>query len=283
MASIEHVDQIEARQRALAGILAGYPELVVAYSGGVDSAYLLAVAAEVLGGRVIAATAVSPSLPEAERVQAAELAASLGVRHIEVATDEADRAAYRRNDADRCFHCKSALFDVLEPLAAQANGAVIAVGTVTDDLGDHRPGQRAAAERGVTTPLADAGLSKDDVRTLSRRRGLPTWDKPAAACLASRVVYGLEVTPARLSRIEQAEVWLRQRLGTQANLRVRDHGEIARVEVDRALLGRTADLADELQELLCGLGWTYVTLDLAGFRSGSLNANLEPRNAPPEA
>src|SRR5690606_29176158 len=155
----------------------------------------------------------------------------LGVRHVEVATDEMERAAYRRNDADRCFHCKSALFDVLEPLAQRFAGASIAVGTITDDLGDHRPGQRAAAERGVVTPLADAGLSKADVRALSRRLGLPTADKPAAACLASRVVYGLQVTPARLARVERAEAWLRERLGRDVDLRVRDHGDIARVEV----------------------------------------------------
>jgi len=283
MTSIDHrhleqhigdVDPLQGRERALVRILSGHEGIVVAYSGGVDSAYLLAVAAEVLGDRAVAATAVSPSLPADERAQAADVAAHLGVRHVEVATDEADRPAYRRNDGDRCFHCKSALFDMLEPLAARFDGAVIAVGTVIDDLGDHRPGQRAAAERGVTTPLADAGLSKADVRALSRRRGLPTWDKPAAACLASRVVYGLEVTPSRLSRIEQAETWLRQRLGAHADLRVRDHGEIARVEVDRSLLGRTAELADELQVLLADLGWTYATLDLAGFRSGSLNATL---------
>lgn len=267
---------IQQRERHLAGILAGHGAVVVAYSGGVDSSYLLAVAAEVLGDRAVAATAVSPSLAATERAQAAELAADLGVRHIEVATDEAERAAYRRNDADRCFHCKTALFDVLEPIAARLAGATIAVGTVTDDLGDHRPGQRAAAERGVVTPLADAGLAKADVRELSRRRGLPTWDKPAAACLASRVVYGLQVTPARLSRIEQAEAWLRDRLGAGANLRVRDHGEVARVEVDRALMQATVALAGELQVVLRDLGWTYAALDLGGFRSGSMNERVAP-------
>ncbi|MEX2618727.1 MAG: asparagine synthase-related protein, partial [Egibacteraceae bacterium] len=161
-------DSIDQRARALTGILAAHQSVVVAYSGGVDSAYLLAVAGEVLGEHVVAATAVSPSLPAAERTQAAALAAELGVRHVEVFTDEAERAAYRRNDADRCFHCKTALFDVLEPIAEAFAGATIAVGTVTDDLGDHRPGQRAAAERGVATPLADAGLAKADVRELSR-------------------------------------------------------------------------------------------------------------------
>lgn len=274
---------IEQRERALAGILTGHGSVVVAYSGGVDSAYLLAVARQVLGDRVVAATAVSPSLPASERAAAAELAATLGARHVEVFTDEAERAAYRRNDADRCFHCKTALFDVLEPIAARFADATIAVGTVTDDLGDHRPGQRAAAERGVATPLADAGLAKADVRELSRRRGLPTWDKPAAACLASRVVYGLQVTPARLSRIEQAEAWLRQRLGAHANLRVRDHGDLARVEVDRTLLEATAALADDLDGLLRDLGWTYATLDLGGFRSGSLNAPLQEKSSSVDA
>lgn len=263
---------IASREHELHRILAEYQSVVVAYSGGVDSSYLLAVAAEVLGDRAVAATAVSPSLPEVERAGAAEVARSLGVRHVEVATDEAERAAYRRNDPDRCYHCKTALFDVLEPLAARFDGARIAVGTVTDDLGDHRPGQRAAAERGVRTPLVDAGISKADVRELSRQRDLPTWDKPAAACLASRVVYGLQVTPRRLSRIEQAEGWLRARLGAHANLRVRDHGDLARVEVDRGLLPSAAALGDELAEVLHALGWTYATLDLTGFRSGSLNA-----------
>lgn len=267
-------DQIAQREHALVAILGRHQAVVVAYSGGVDSSYLLAVAVEVLGTGAVAATAVSPSLPASERRAAAALAADLGARHIEVATDEAERAAYRRNDPERCFHCKTALFDVLEPIAARMTGATIAVGTVTDDLGDHRPGQRAAAERGVITPLADAGLAKADVRELSRRRGLPTWDKPAAACLASRVVYGLQVTPARLSRIEQAEAWLRERLGESANLRVRDHGEIARVEVDRALLPAAAALADELAACLRDLGWTYATLDLSGFRSGSMNNAL---------
>jgi len=267
---------LAARRDALLAALGEHDALVVAYSGGADSSYLLAAAVDVLGERAVAATAVSPSLPASERTAAAALARDLGARHVEVATDEMERAAYRRNDADRCFHCKSALFDVVAPLARELGPATIAVGTVLDDLGDHRPGQRAAAERGAVTPLADAGLAKADVRELARLRGLPTWAKPAAACLASRVVYGLEVTPLRLSRIERAEAWLRQRLGADVNLRVRDHGDVARVEVDRAALPRAAALAEELDRELRALGWTYATLDLAGFRSGSLNAVLQP-------
>jgi pyridinium-3,5-biscarboxylic acid mononucleotide sulfurtransferase len=246
----------------------------VAFSGGVDSTFLLAAATDALGDGVVAATAVSPSLAGAERAEAAALAADLGVRHVEVATDEMERAAYRRNDADRCFHCKTALFDVLEPLAAAFEGATIAVGTITDDLGDHRPGQRAAAERGVVTPLADVGMSKADVRALSRARGLPTADKPAAACLASRVVYGLQVTPPRLSRIEQAEAWLRARLGERTDLRVRDHGDLARVEVAADRIGELAAIAPDLDAALRQLGWTFVAIDAGGFRSGSLNATL---------
>lgn len=272
--------ELAAARARLETTLRAYSSLVVAYSGGVDSSYLLAAAVDVLGDRVVAATAVSPSLPAAERAAAADLARDLGARHVEVRTDEMARAAYRRNDADRCYHCKSALFDVVEPLARALDVTTVAVGTVTDDLGDHRPGQRAAAERGVVTPLADAGLAKADVRALARERGLPTWDKPAAACLASRVVYGLQVTPRRLSRIERAEAWLRERLGPRVDLRVRDHGELARVEVAPEALGDLAAMAAEVDARLRGLGWTYVTLDLGGFRSGSLNALL-PRSSDP--
>lgn len=267
-------DVAAGKEQTLARALAATDRLVVAFSGGVDSTYLLAVAADVLGDQVLAATAVSPSLPEAERAAASQLAADLGVEHREVLTDEAERAAYRRNDADRCFHCKSALFDALEPIVAAAGGAAVAVGTITDDLGDHRPGQRAASERGVLTPLADAGLSKDDVRLLSRQRGLPTWDKPAAACLASRVVYGLTVTPGRLTRIERAETWLRARLEPTVNLRVRDHGDLARIEVDAAVLPQVLGFSDAAAAHLRSLGWHHVTIDLEGFSSGSLNRSL---------
>jgi len=262
------------RRDRLRDALSAYGSLVVAYSGGVDSSYLLAESVAILGKGALAATAVSPSLPESERVAAADLARSLGARHVEVRTDELERAAYRRNAGDRCFHCKSALFDVVEPLARALGIPTIAVGTVTDDLGDHRPGQRAAQQRGVVTPLADAGLGKADVRALARARGLPTWNKPAAACLASRVIYGLEVTPLRLGRIERAEEWLRERLPQCRNLRVRDHGDVARVEVDPCELAAVVAIAGEVTAHLRDLGWTYITLDLAGFRSGSMNAVL---------
>lgn len=261
----------DPREHRLAERVAGLEPLVVAFSGGVDSSYLLAVAAAVLGAGVTAATAVSPSLPASELDAARAVAARLGVHHREVATDEAQRAAYRRNDPDRCYHCKSALFDALGAITAALPGATVAVGTIVDDLGDHRPGQRAAAERGAVTPLADVGLTKVDVRELSRLRNLPTWDKPAAACLASRVVYGLEVTPLRLGRIERAEQWLRHHVGPAADLRVRDHGDVARIEVSPAAMAAVVAVADAAADALGALGWRHVALDLAGFRSGSLN------------
>lgn len=265
---------IAAREQALVELLSTHSRLIVAFSGGVDSTYLLAVAADVLGERVRAATAVSPSLPTAERAAARRIAAQLGVEHLEVETDEMQRAAYRRNDPDRCWHCKTALFDALDPIVRAAEPTAVAVGTIADDLRDYRPGQRAAAQRGVLTPLADAGLEKADVRELSRRRGLPTWDKPAAACLASRVAYGLSVTPSRLARIERAEAWLRGHFGLPGNVRVRDHGHLASIEVDAPHIDRLATAVDVIRERIMGLGWAAVVVDPAGYRTGSLNAVL---------
>ncbi|HZD01364.1 MAG TPA: ATP-dependent sacrificial sulfur transferase LarE [Actinomycetes bacterium] len=250
--------------------------LMVAFSGGVDSAFLLAAAVEALGERAVAATGVSPSLAGRELEDARAVAAELGVRHLEVDTYEQEREGYLANGPDRCYFCKSELFDVLLPLARE-EGLALAVGTNTDDLGDWRPGQRAAAERDVLTPLVAAGFSKADVREASRRMGLRTHDKPAAACLASRVAYGIQVTPARLARVERAEALLRS-CGI-AQLRVRDHGDLARVEVPLEALSSLVQRAtrERLVHGLRKLGFAYVTLDLEGFRSGSLNARLPAR------
>lgn len=263
---------VMAKEDALRRDLARVDGLVVAFSGGVDSTYLLAVGLEVLGRRCVAATAVSPSLAPSEREAAQALARRLGARHVEVTTREGGRPGYVANGPDRCYHCKAELFDRLAPLV-ERYGAV-AVGTIVDDLGDHRPGQLAARERGVLTPLADAGITKADVRAASHARGLPTAAKPAQACLASRVAYGLPVTPERLARIARAESWLRMRGFRE--LRVRDHGEIARVEVSIADLAALVQVASELDAALRGLGWRFVTIDAGGLRSGSMNDLLRP-------
>lgn len=259
----------------LRGILAELGPVLVAFSGGADSAFLLAAAVRALGAAAVtAATAVSPSLPGAELRAAQEFATRLGVEQLTPLTAEGQRPGYRANAANRCWFCKDELLAVLAPLALQ-RGARVVTGTNADDrLAPHRPGIQAAQDRGARTPLADADLTKAEVRTVSRRWGLSTWDKPQAACLASRIAYGVTVTPARLARVERAEVFLRQALRDAglavADLRVRDLGEgAARVEVDRELVTAVPP------ELLAGIpGYHRVSLDPLGFRSGSLNLAL---------
>jgi uncharacterized protein len=258
---------------ALRARLVELDRVVVAFSGGADSAFLAWAASDTLGPeRVVVATAVSPSLPALERDECAALAGEWGLRWVEVATDELERAAYQRNDGDRCFHCKDALMDALGPVAAM-EGASVVLGVNLDDLGDHRPGQQAAAARGATFPLVDAGYTKRDVRDESRRLGLRTWDKPAAACLASRLPYGTRVTLSVLREVEQAEAGLRQ-LGLRA-VRVRHYGDLARIEVPLDDLDRVMALRAEVVDAVRGAGYRYVTLDLEGLRSGNLNHALE--------
>jgi uncharacterized protein len=261
----ERLDRLRAELTALGSV-------VVGFSGGADSAFLTWFATRTLGAdRVLAATAVSASLAGRERAECAELASAWGLRWTEVVTDELERAAYRRNDGDRCFHCKSALMDELEPLAG-ATGATVVLGVNVDDLGDHRPGQRAAAERGARFPLVDAGFTKADVRAASRRHGLVTWDKPAAACLASRVPYGTEVGVALLSQVERAEAAVAA-LGLRA-LRVRHYGDTARLEVPLDDLPVVLEHRTAVVAAVHRAGYRYVTLDLEGLRSGNLNAAL---------
>ncbi|HLM63181.1 MAG TPA: ATP-dependent sacrificial sulfur transferase LarE [Acidimicrobiales bacterium] len=246
--------------------------LVVAFSGGADSAFLARVAHDTLGAeRALAVTAVSPSLAGDERSDCAALAAEWGLRWAEVETDELGRAAYTRNDGDRCYWCKDELMRVLAPVA-DVEGATVALGVNVDDLGDHRPGQRAAAEHGAVFPLVEAGFTKADVRGWSQRLGLRTWDKPAAACLASRLPYGTPVTLTRLAAVERAEAGL-HRLGF-AELRVRHYGELARLEVPVDRLGDVVARRDDVVAAVRGAGYRYVTLDLEGLRSGNLNAAL---------
>jgi uncharacterized protein len=247
--------------------------LLVAFSGGVDSALLATVASSVLGPRSVAVTAVSASLPHAERRAAREFTRRHGIRHVEVCTDELDRPEYRRNDGERCFHCKSALLDALTPLA-DLSGAAIAIGTNTDDLGDYRPGQRAARQRGAITPLVDAGLGKAEVRQVSALLGLATAAKPASACLSSRVAYGDPVTPQVLERIEAAEEALHE-LGFPV-CRVRAHagGTVARVELPPDELARATELCAQLDSSVRTAGFQFCALDLQGFRSGRMNVLL---------
>lgn len=246
--------------------------VIVAYSGGVDSTFLMSAAHDAVGDRALAVTAVSPSLARRELTAATGLARRLGWRHELVRTHEVEREEYARNGGDRCYWCKSELFDVLGPLGAEL-GAAIVVGTNTDDLDDFRPGLRAGSERSVRAPLVEANLSKAEIRVLSAEAGLPTADKPASPCLSSRFAYGVRVTPAGLRRVERAEDIVRSH-GFEV-LRVRDHGQLASIEVPSDEVPRAAALLSELSPALIELGYAEVVVDPKGFRSGSLNAALQ--------
>jgi len=271
---------LDAALDALRARLSELGRVVVAFSGGADSAFLAHVAHHTLGvDRCLVATAVSPSLAGAERDDCAALAQEWGMRWIEVETSEMEDAAYRLNDGDRCFHCKSALMEAVGPLAAaegegerSAGGATVVLGVNVDDLGDHRPGQRAAADAGAAFPLVDAGFTKAMVRDASRSLGLRTWDKPAAACLASRVPYGTTVSVSVLSRVERAEAALRA-LGLR-ELRVRHYDDTARLEVPLGDLASVVERRQEVVDAVRATGYRYVTLDLEGLRSGNLNQAL---------
>jgi len=247
----------------------GLGRLVVAFSGGVDSALLARVSHDVLGARSVAVTAVSGSLSPSEREDCRRLADNWDMRWLEVGTDELSRPEYVDNGIDRCYHCKSELMDRLAPVAAAEGGAPVALGVNLDDLGEHRPGQRAARERGAVFPLVDAGFTKDLVRRAARHLGLEIWDKPAAACLASRIPYGTPVTMGTLSRVAQAEESLKA-LGFR-QLRVRHYHDLARVELPAAELATAVARRIEISSAVKAAGYRYVTLDLDGFRSGNLN------------
>jgi uncharacterized protein len=263
-----------AKLRALEDQLAGLDNLMVAYSGGVDSAFLAATAHRVLGERMLAVLADSASLARRDMEQARAFAESVGMPLRVVQTEELDRPEYARNDADRCFHCKDELFNVMGSLGAQLGFSNIAYGMNADDTRDFRPGQRAAQNHAVLAPLADAKLTKDEIRALARAAGYTLWDRPAAPCLSSRVEYGRTVTREVLEQVEKAEESMRQ-LGFR-EMRVRHHGKVARVEIARHELPRalTMEMLDAIHAALRKAGFQYVTLDCAGFRSGSLNAIL---------
>jgi uncharacterized protein len=245
--------------------------VVVAYSGGTDSTLVAAVAARTLGERALAVTAVSPSLPSGEADEARSVAAEVGIAHRTVRTRETEDPRYLANGIDRCYHCKSELYEVLDRVAAEAGTATVVSGANADDLGDFRPGLRAAAEHGVRHPLVEVGFSKAEVREAARTLGVPTWDKPASACLSSRFAFGVRISVEELSNVGRAERALKD-LGF-GQCRVRVHDDLVRVEVELAELPRLADpdVRERVVGLLRSLGYRYVTLDLEGFRSGSMN------------
>jgi uncharacterized protein len=272
-----------AKQERLLRELAANGPLLIAYSGGVDSAYLAWAAHRALGAGALAVTAQSPSYPQSHRAMALRVAAEFGIAHRFVDTHEVENEDYARNPADRCYFCKTELFDVLERLRAELGFRAVAYGINRDDRRDFRPGHRAAQEHRVLSPLLDAELGKAEIRALSLRAGLPSAELPASACLASRIPHGMEVTPAKLRQIDRAEDALRA-LGYR-QVRVRHHGELARIELAPEELGRALDpqAVRAMASALHALGFRFVSLDLDGYRQGSLNPVLEILPAPPDA
>lgn len=265
---------LDEKERKLLSDLRGLGRAVIAYSGGTDSAYLAWAAHRALGTNAIAITADSASIPASHKRDAAEFARECGFAHEFIETSEFDNPDYVRNDKDRCFHCKDELFEQLEGFAAARKYQHIIYGVNCDDLGDYRPGQRAAKLHEVKAPLVEAGLTKNEIRELSRRAGLSTWDRPAAACLSSRVPYGTPVTKETIKTIEDGEEAIKA-LGFR-QFRVRYHGDLVRIEVGVDEMGKalTAETAKAFSEIFKKLGFLYVTLDLEGYRQGSLNAAL---------
>jgi pyridinium-3,5-biscarboxylic acid mononucleotide sulfurtransferase len=257
--------------------LAELPSLMIAVSGGADSAYLAWAADRALGARALSVTAISPSYSAYDRAELEKLIAHTGVRHEFVETHEMENPAYRANAGDRCYYCKDELFNVLDELAKERGFAVVAYGMNADDTSDFRPGHRAATEHRVLAPLLEANMNKAEIRALSQRAGLPTWDRPASACLSSRLPYGTEVTPERLMLIESGEAILRQ-LGFR-QFRVRLHDKLARIEIaaEELPLAMTPEMGAAIARRFKAVGFLYVALDLEGYRQGSLNAALKVR------
>ncbi|HWP48181.1 MAG TPA: ATP-dependent sacrificial sulfur transferase LarE [Candidatus Limnocylindrales bacterium] len=264
----------EEKYQRLKQILKDMEGVLVAFSAGVDSTFVLKVAHDVLGEKVLAVTARSVTYPLAELEEAKQLASSLGVRHLIVESKEINVPGFSNNPPNRCYYCKTELYDILTEIARRENIPYVVDGTNYDDIQDYRPGMKATAEHGVRSPLKEAGLTKEEIRYLSRELGLPTWDKPSFACLSSRFPYGDQITVEKLQRVEAAENFLRQFKFKQ--LRVRHHDKIARIELTKEDMVRvvTTDIGDKIVAKFKELGYAYVTLDLQGYRTGSMNEVL---------
>jgi uncharacterized protein len=271
----------EQKEEQLVARLADCGSIIVALSGGADSAYLAWAAQRALGERALSVTALSPSFSAYDRSVVEDFVSKMSVRHEFIETHEMDNPAYRANEPDRCYYCKDELFEVLDKLAIERMFEAVCYGVNADDTLDFRPGHRAASEHRVLAPLLDACLTKAEIRMLSERAGLPTWDRPASACLSSRLPYGTEVTPERLALVERGEAALRE-LGFR-QFRVRLHGKLARVEIstEEMPLAFSKDMAAKMAQMLKKAGFTYVALDLEGYRQGSLNEDLAKANQSP--